>query len=205
MTAFFKGLPPDPGSNDDWFIRFRAGDDREFKVVFDLYYRGLVKYAIRVLHSEEDADDIAFDCVTKAWKRRGKYDSPTNLRNWLYQAVRNACVSRLRRRQTEIRAETELHRLQSTVEAEGAWEVEKTFVAVLVRVFEEMQRIPPRERDAICYHFFGGLSDAEISKLLETNPENVALLRFRGLRKLKSRLKGDWPLALLFLFAKGLS
>lgn len=81
---------------------------KEIDLVFQQYYRPLCLYALHYLHDLDEAEDIVQDCFVRlleAEKRDANssvsslsLSSPQNLKSFLYAAVRNACIDKLRRK-----------------------------------------------------------------------------------------------------------
>ena len=77
-------------------------------LVFQQYYRPLCLYALHYLHDLDEAEDVVQDCFVRlleAEKRDANSSvsslsllNPQNLKSFLYAAVRNACIDKLRRK-----------------------------------------------------------------------------------------------------------
>lgn len=71
----------------------RDGDERAFKLVFDLYYRPLTVFALKYVGDVEDAKEIVQEFFVRMWSKRSTLDIRFSLRMYLYQSVRNACLN----------------------------------------------------------------------------------------------------------------
>jgi DNA-directed RNA polymerase specialized sigma24 family protein len=48
---------------NDWFHLYREGDQNAFEKVFDLHYRSIVYYALKILHEDSYAEDIVSETL----------------------------------------------------------------------------------------------------------------------------------------------
>jgi len=63
----------------------------------------LRRYAIRLAHDADAADDLVQDCIERALLREHQWDPSTRLRPWLFRIEHNLYVSARRRRTPENR------------------------------------------------------------------------------------------------------
>ena len=61
----------------------------------------LRRYAIRLAHDADAADDLVQDCIERALRREHQWDPSTRLRPWLFRIEHNLYVSARRRRTPE--------------------------------------------------------------------------------------------------------
>ena len=85
------------------------------ELAFQEYYRPLCLYAMHYLSGDVDAaEDVVQDCFVRLWQREADND-----RAFLYTAVRNACIDRLRRNDP-LCHEVEPQDLEGTITDEEA-------------------------------------------------------------------------------------
>ncbi|AYB29064.1 RNA polymerase sigma-70 factor [Chryseolinea soli] len=78
---------------EDLIRRINDGDERAFKLVFDLYYRPLTLFAMKYVREVEDAKEIVQDFFVRMWSKRDTLEIRFSLRIYLYRSVRNACLN----------------------------------------------------------------------------------------------------------------
>ena len=78
---------------EDLIRRINDGDERAFKLVFDLYYRPLTLFAMKYVREVEDAKEIVQEFFVRMWSKRDTLDIRFSLRIYLYRSVRNACLN----------------------------------------------------------------------------------------------------------------
>jgi RNA polymerase sigma-70 factor (ECF subfamily) len=98
----------------EWVARIRAGDEAAFNAMFRAYAAPLATFARLLLGSADDAADAVQDVFVAIWRRAATWDCRSTVRGYLYTAVRNEAVTRLKRGRVRARAADRLLR-----EAEG--------------------------------------------------------------------------------------
>src|SRR5579871_5376350 len=81
---------------ENWFSLFQKGNKNAFQKVFDLYYKAIVYFAIKIIQDEGYAEDFVSETFNKAWENRTKFETARHLENFLYLVTRNRCISFLR-------------------------------------------------------------------------------------------------------------
>ena len=61
------------------------------ETLFRQHFRPLCLYALHYLEDADDAEDVVQECFLSLWQSK-----PDNPKPWLYTAVRNRCIDRLR-------------------------------------------------------------------------------------------------------------
>ena len=78
---------------EDLIRRINDGDERAFKLVFDLYYRPLTLFAMKYVRDVEDAKEIVQEFFVRMWSKRDTLEIRFSLRIYLYRSIRNACLN----------------------------------------------------------------------------------------------------------------
>jgi len=74
--------------------------DEDFRTQLEPHRRAVMLHCYRMLGSLQEAEEIAQDCLLRAWQRLDQRTTPSSTRAWLYKIATNACldVLRVRRR-----------------------------------------------------------------------------------------------------------
>src|SRR3954463_3824541 len=116
----------------------RRGQDAAFLRLFDDHHLPLFRFAWRLTGSATDAEDIVQDCFLALLKPGCRFDpARTAIRTYLFGAVRNQCLNRLRRREQGLAPELLEHRTPESEALRG--EIAET-VAAAVLALPETQR-----------------------------------------------------------------
>lgn len=74
------------------------GESRAFAGLYETYRARLHQYALSLLRSTMEAEDVVHDVMIGLAKQASEGRMPRELQAYLYVSVRNRCVDRLRRR-----------------------------------------------------------------------------------------------------------
>lgn len=77
-----------------------AAIEAEFKNLFDREYEQLCRYAYTYMQDEHLAEDVVQDTFIKIWEQKKDLITSENIKFYLVTAVRNNCISALRKQQT---------------------------------------------------------------------------------------------------------
>ena len=157
---------------------------RERDTFASLYERNFPRvyaYVASLLRDRAAAEDVTAQAFERAYRRRASYrPSRGTAEAWLFGIARNAALDELRRRKrhTALAGDTEDLGLPAAEDhAEGALRREVVRAALAV--------LDPRERDLVALKFSGGLSNAEIARVLGTSESNAGTLLHRTVTKLR--------------------
>src|SRR4051812_29157734 len=82
-------------------------DEAEFLRLFDEHHRPLFRFAYRLTGSTADAEDVVQECFLALLRPGCRFDAArTAVRIYLFGAVRNQCLKRLRAREAGTERES---------------------------------------------------------------------------------------------------
>lgn len=76
--------------------RVRDSDTVAFELLFARYFRVLHAFANAYVHSQDAAEDIVQDVFARLWDDRARWQVRTNVKAYLFTAVRNQALNTLR-------------------------------------------------------------------------------------------------------------
>jgi RNA polymerase sigma-70 factor, ECF subfamily len=182
--------------------RLKAGDERALGEVFDVAAPWVLGLAFRILHDEDEAEEVVGDVFVQVWRHIGQHDAErAPLVPWILSIARNRSLDVLRRRRRWWRKAEHLERARAaeagdvTAAASPApheaavpgWPLHREVHAALAALPDEQRRV-------VMLSYFEGLSHREIARRLQ-QPLGTVKTRLRiahqklteGLRHLK-----DW-------------
>lgn len=163
-------------TDDDWRSRLAAGDEAAFARLYDAYAPALFRTACRLLGRAADAEDAVQDVFVAVARARTRLSAVTDLRAYLFAALRHAIGRRVRR-------ERRIGPLPDDLAAIEPPPVDADLERALAG-------LPPEQREVIALKIDGGLTFAEIAAVLGISA-NTAASRYRyALEKLRAAL-GD--------------
>jgi RNA polymerase sigma-70 factor (ECF subfamily) len=80
----------------------RARSPDAFRLLFDMYSDRMFRLAAGMLGSEDEAEDIVQDVFLRFFEKLDAFEGRSQVGTWLYRAVHNASVDRLRRRRPTL-------------------------------------------------------------------------------------------------------
>lgn len=131
----------------------------------------------------DDAADAVQETQVRLWRRRDRIpDNDAELKLYCMAALRNECISALRRRKPSVALE-EAEQLK-TPEEESSAEYRDT----RRRIETLIDSLPGSQGKVIRMSSFGGLDNAEIARATGNTENNVRQLLSRGRRRLRELL-----------------
>lgn len=151
--------------------------DKDFELIYRLYYDPLFLYAFSLTHSKEDAEDLVADAFVKALLSFGG----GNLKAWLYTVLKHDFYN-LYKKKKKIIDNMELHMEWM----EDPADVLKDFIREEERrwLYTQIYQLPEREREIMLLSIQRELNDAAIADLMGLRIENVRVIRHRVKEKL---------------------
>lgn len=88
-------------SDVDLVQRCQAGDTQAFDQLVGRYRTRIFGMIYNMVHSEQDAWDLAQDSFLKAWKSIGRFRAQSSFYTWIYRIVMNVTIDWLRKKQVK--------------------------------------------------------------------------------------------------------
>ena len=144
------------------------------------YYREIYHYALRVLGSVAEAEDVTQETFLAAYLSRDRIER-LQARFWLYRTCRNRCIDLQRwwKRWKKRLAEMPV---QSAQAGEGD--------SLAAEIESQIRGLPLRQREVFVLRHWQGFSTAEVAQLLGIGQGSVKSHLVRAISKLKSALAG---------------
>ncbi|HEU0139098.1 MAG TPA: RNA polymerase sigma factor [Bryobacteraceae bacterium] len=163
--------------------RAKAGDAAAFEEILIAHERPVLRLALRLLGSLEDAQDAAQDVFLRLHRHLGRFDEERDLSPWLYTMTVNVCRELGRKRKPHVQLQ-DVGR-ESPVESAVVDEERRRLLGVALR------GLPRKERAALVLRDLEGHSTKDVAAMLRTSEatvrSQVASARLR-LREIVERL-----------------
>lgn len=165
-------------------------DQHAFKQLFRYFYSSLLRFAISITKEKEPAEEIVGDQFLNLWNKRSSITGISNLKLYLYVAVRNRCLNFVRRNGniyliTPEQADT-THQY-TTTDPENIMIASELSKAVQKAILD----LPPKCREVYALVKEDGLTYKEVAELLEISPRTVENHIATAIRKLAVALNID--------------
>lgn len=166
--------------------------------LYDSYYKPLLYFVDQYVKDISSAEDIVAECFVKIWNYKDKFEDVESIRSFLYVTAKNSSLNYLRK----IANKTEHVDIQKYCEeiwedAEVLQKIIKT--EILKDIFEEIEKLPIKQRQVFKLSYIEDKSLEEICQLLHMNESSVYTNRSRALSTLKKALAHQPLLLTMFL------
>ena len=158
---------------------------RSTGVSFDALYRdnrdAVYAYVAGMLGDRAAAEDVTAAAFERAYRKRRTFKATRGTpRAWVFGIARNAALDELRRRQR-------VAPLTADVLDDGAADPAADADAALRRavVRDAIAGLEPRDREMVALKFWGGLTNAEIARVVGVSESNAGTLLHRAMTKLR--------------------
>jgi RNA polymerase sigma-70 factor (ECF subfamily) len=186
--------------NDAELIRAaQQGDKAAFEELVRQYDQAVLRLALHITGSEQDARDIYQEAFLKAYKNLGSFRFECSFYTWIYRIVTNLCLDSLRRR--AVRKEVspvltgddgqEYSLIDQFSDKRPGASPERELMRHELghRIHRALKRLTPRERMVFEMKHYEGLKLRTIGEALNTTEETAKNTLFRATQKLRVALK----------------
>ncbi|MGB9457914.1 MAG: sigma-70 family RNA polymerase sigma factor [Bryobacteraceae bacterium] len=177
----------------------QRGDQVAFEQLVRAYDQSVLRLAMNLLRSPEDARDVYQEAFLRVYRNLHAFRFDCSFHTWLYRIVTNICLDQLRKRKVRKEesavvetAEGEIDRTEAFEEESAAANPERaTWNRQLgQRIDNALEDLTPRERMVFELRHYQGLRLRNIGEVLGTSEEAAKNCLFRATQKMR-HLLGD--------------
>ena len=185
--------------DDSLLIReAQQGNRAAFEELVRQYDQAVLRLALHLTGSEQDAQDIYQEAFLKAYKSVGNFRFECSFYTWIYRIVTNLCLDHLRKR--NVRKEDapvavdesgeEYSLLDRVADGRAAANPERDLLRreLGARIHHALGRLTGRERMVFELKHYHGLKLRTIGEILNTTEETAKNTLFRATQKLRASL-----------------
>lgn len=169
----------------------RAGDDEAFRRLIERHQDRVYRFCFQWLRQAEDAREVCQDTFVRVYGSLARYRSQGSFTSWLLKIAVNLCRDRYRSRKARQDRDTApLTAAAGEVECRQATPAEAASLANdLERIWQEIDLLPARLRDALIVCGVEGYSQEEAAEILGCSERAIEGRLYRARRQLEERLK----------------
>lgn len=178
--------------DEELLARIATGDAAAFAAFYDRHEARWYSLALRIVHSEADAEDVVQEAAVNLWERAPSYDpSAGRPLSWALALVRNKAIDRLRaaRRRAGLQeraaVEDAVHPPAGTVPGTDGFGMD---AGPLVQ--RGLTGLSAEQRQVLELAYFDGLSQTEIAGRLGVPLGTIKARMRRGMLTLRDALEG---------------
>ena len=178
----------------------QKGDERAFEELVRLYDQSVLRLALNLLRSPEDANDIYQETFLRVYKNLHSFRFDCSFHTWLYRIATNLCLDAVRkrrvRREEDTKVETSdgvLDRMDTVEESRAEADPQRKLFSRQLqdRIKGVLAEMTPRERTVFEMRHYQGLRLRAIGEVLGTSEEAAKNCLFRATQKMRAAL-GDF-------------
>jgi RNA polymerase sigma-70 factor (ECF subfamily) len=175
----------------------QAGDEGAFERLVRQYDQSVLRLALNLLRSPEDANDVYQEAFFRVYRNLNSFRFDCSFHTWLYRIVTNLCLDHLRKRKvrkTESAVvetdEGPVDRLQSVPEQRAMGDPQRTLLSSELRtkIQDALGQMTARERLVFELRHYQGLRLRAIGEVLGTTEEAAKNCLFRATQKMRTAL-----------------
>jgi len=182
----------------DLVRRCQAGDTEAFDELVTRYRTRVFSMIYNMVHSEQDAWDLAQDSFLKAWKSIKCFRGSSSFYTWIYRIVMNVTIDWLRKKHVrgagaEFNDETQLREIdpasQTVPKTEALPYETMERGEIRTRIDQAIAQLSPEQRAVILMKEIEGMQYHEIAEALGCSIGTVMSRLFYARKKLQTLLK----------------
>jgi RNA polymerase sigma-70 factor, ECF subfamily len=176
----------------------QKGSRPAFDALVRQYDQAVLRLALHLTGSEQDAQDILQEAFLKAYRYLGNFRFECSFYTWIYRIVTNLCLDQLRRRKSRREEQSiivdssgeEMDLLNNISDTRAMANPERELERKVLgeRIQEALEKLTPRERMVFELKHYQGLRLRTIGEMLNTTEETAKNTLFRATKKLRANL-----------------
>jgi RNA polymerase sigma-70 factor, ECF subfamily len=193
LTLMKNAETPVAAMDDAALLRAVAerSDGNALVALFERHLNALYRLALRLSGNPTDAEETVQDGLVDAWSAAHSYGGTGSVRSWLLSVVANSQRRRARSRQRRWHHEANTPTTRVPVANPDLTESVQNALACL----------PEKYRVPVAMRYLDGFEFAEIAISLGIREKSARTRVARGLERMRKRMAGGEPVALLMLAA----
>ncbi len=178
----------------------QAGDEGAFEQLVRVYDQSVLRLAMNLLRSPEDAHDVYQDAFLRVYRNLHTFRFDCSFHTWLYRIVTNLCLDHLRKRKVRREEPTVLatadgpvDRMDTVTEERADGDPQRHLFSrqLGTRIKAILGDLTPRERLVFEMRHYQGMRLRAIGDALGTTEEAAKNCLFRATQKMRAAL-GDF-------------
>lgn len=170
-----------------------TSDSIEFRKIYDQHKLLVYNVALHYLQNKENAEEITQDVFVQLYQSLSQFKNNSALKTWIYRITINKCLDFIKHKKAKKRHfifgkksenQFEIQSI-SNFEHPGILLVQKENAEIL---FGVINTLPENQKTAFLLSKVEGLSNPEISVIMEVSISSVESLIFRAKANLREKL-----------------
>src|SRR5215472_15166366 len=175
----------------------QRGDQDAFERLVRSYDQGVLRLAMNLLRSPEEARDVYQEAFLRVYRNLDSFRFDCSFHTWLYRIVTNICLDHLRKRKVRKEEPAVVETGEGPVDRMDGFEEESAQAdperaawnrQLKKRIEDALGGLTPRERMVFEMRHYEGLRLRNIGEILGTTEEAAKNCLFRATQKMRAEL-----------------
>ena len=165
------------------------GDENSFRLMVNQYRQTVVNVCYRIMLNTEDAEDIAQEVFVEVFFSIKKFRGSSKLSTWIHRIAVSKCLDEIKKRKRKKRIA--MFGKTTGLDEIVHWFSGNDFADSRIIHSEELEKLnialnklPENQRIALALSKIEGLSNTEISEILEKSVSSIDSMVFRAKQNL---------------------
>ncbi|MBK6840665.1 MAG: RNA polymerase sigma-70 factor [Bacteroidetes bacterium] len=169
----------------------KKGDGKAYESLFRSYYQRLCSYANTLLNDPDESEEVVQQVFIQVWERREAMEINISIQAYLFKAVRNSCLNKLKHGKVRQIYAEEVTALAGQSEPASQITLQNELQEQIHRAIESL---PEQCRIIFKLSRFDELKYAEIAEHLGISIKTVENQMGKALKVMREKLKDYLPL-----------
>src|SRR6185437_77077 len=175
----------------------QEGDQDAFGQLVRAYDQSVLRLAMNLLRSPEDAQDVYQEAFLRVYRNLNSFRFDCSFHTWLYRIVTNLCLDHMRKRKVRKEESSQIEgsdgpvdRMDAVQESRAEGDPLRSMFAgeLRERIEKTLGELSPRERMVFELRHYQGLKLRNIGEILGTTEEAAKNCLFRATQKMRAAL-----------------
>ncbi|WP_270087881.1 RNA polymerase sigma factor [Sphingobacterium sp. SYP-B4668] len=153
------------------FVRFKSGDQIEFRKIFNIYYKLIYRYSLRFLKQHEDTEELVQEVFILLYLNREKIEDAAAVYPYLFTITKRLVISSFRKKIIESKFEVHLQNIWK----EEDYDTEESLASRELSYFLDraIASLPEKQKEVYAMNKLEGLSYQEIADKIGISKNTV--------------------------------
>ena len=176
----------------------QEGDQDAFGQLVRAYDQSVLRLAMNLLRSPEDAQDVYQEAFLRVYRNLNSFRFDCSFHTWLYRIVTNLCLDQMRKRKVRKEESSQVEgtdglvdRMDSLQESRAEGDPQRNLFSgqLRERIQKALGELTARERMVFELRHYQGLRLRNIGEILGTTEEAAKNCLFRATQKMRVALR----------------
>lgn len=165
--------------------RAREGDSAAFRLLVERHMKRSYDVAFGFLNDHHLAEDVTQEAFVRVHRSLAMFRGEAEFSTWLYRIITNLSLNQLKKRKRRAERELNESEMPVTINESGG----NDRIDMSGHIERALHELPTLQRAVVILRHLDGLSTKQVSRILRCSEGTVKTHLFRGLKKLKTKLR----------------